>query len=283
MSTSFDYPPPPSWSPAGAPDAVPAPRPLDAWSVVALVCGVVGLTVVGLVAGVVGLVRTAGGRRRGRGLAVAGLVVSAVVLAGQALLVAAVGPAVVDGLQEGWSGAETEEAAAAPAGGTDPVAADGTGADLGEDTGEDAAGTAGDDPVADDPVAAPSQEPVDGGPVMKTTDELALGDCFDDPETEEFYEIATLPCDVPHDGEVVAELQLEGDSWPGDATVEEDAFDACQRATAAVFEAAGVVPDGGLDYWTFTPTKESWLLYADREVHCLVYHLDGPLEAPLLP
>lgn len=267
MSTSFDHPPPPSWSPAGAPDPAPAPRPLDAWSVVALVCGVVGLTVVGLVTGVVGLVRTADGRRRGRGLAVAGLVVSAVVLAGQVLLVAAVGPTVVDGLQEGWSGAAAEEAAQAPAGGTDQTA--------GEDTGEDLGGG--------DPVAAPAEEPVTGDPVMKTTDELALGDCFDDPETQEFYEIATVPCDIPHDGEVVAEIQLEGTSWPGITTVEEDAFDACQRATAEAFEAAGVVPDGGLDYWTFTPTKESWLLYADRRVHCLVYHLDGPLEAPLLP
>jgi hypothetical protein len=91
-----------------------------------------------------------------------------------------------------------------------------------------------------------------------------------------------LPCDVPHDGEVVAEVTLEDGEWLGDDEVFELAYDACLSAAADAFEEAGV--DGrDLDFWTFTPTREGWVLLGDREVDCLAYGLDGPLTAPVLP
>lgn len=237
---------PPTYGPWAPPVAGDRP-PMDAWSVVSLVTSTLGLTLVGVVCGVVGLVRTSGGRRRGRLLAAAGIVVAVLVTMLQALVLAAVWPAVVAGFEAGAeAGAEVAEAEAA--------------ADTGpEQVGEDAA----------DAESVPY-------------DELGVGHCFQDPETETFYDVVTVPCTQPHDAEVVALVELDGTTWPGDDVVGEQAWDACMVAAADALEAAGV--DGtDYEYWTFTPTRESWLLYGDREVACLAYGLDGPLDAPVLP
>ncbi|WP_369068534.1 DUF4190 domain-containing protein [Kineococcus terrestris] len=81
------WPPPPSGTVL---PATPPPRPTDGVSVGALVCSLLGvLGVPAVVLGGMGLARTAGGRRAGRGLAVAGLVLGGLqVLAGAVALVA---------------------------------------------------------------------------------------------------------------------------------------------------------------------------------------------------
>ncbi len=83
------WPPPPSGTVL---PATPPPRPTDGVSVAALVCSLLGvLGVPAVVLGGMGLARTAGGRRTGRGLAVAGLVLGGLqVLAGAVALVALV-------------------------------------------------------------------------------------------------------------------------------------------------------------------------------------------------
>ncbi len=71
---------------APAPPPLPAPAKLSALAVVSLVLGVLGCTglgaLAGLICGIVALVRInrSGGRLRGRGLAIAGLVVSALMV-----------------------------------------------------------------------------------------------------------------------------------------------------------------------------------------------------------
>lgn len=217
--------------------------PLDAWSVVSLVTSTVGLTLVGLVCGVVGLVRTSGGRRRGRLLAAAGIVVAVLMTILQALLLAAVWPSVVAGFEAG---------AVAGAG-------------------------------AAEPEAEPGQVEADSeGAGLVPSSSLGVGDCFQDPDTETFYDVLTVPCTRPHDAEVVAVVELDGTTWPGDDEVGDQAWDACMVAAADAFEAAGV--DGAdYEFWTFTPTRESWLLDGDRQTTCLAYGLDGPLVAPILP
>ena len=67
---------PPQGGPHGA-DGGPDPRPTDVVSIVGLVLAFL-LAPVGLVVSIIGLVRTAGGRRKGRGFAIAGVVVSVV-------------------------------------------------------------------------------------------------------------------------------------------------------------------------------------------------------------
>ena len=61
---------------------VPTKRPLDVVSLLALIFGVIAVVPVALVLGIVGLVRTADPIRRGRGLAVAGIVLAVAWFAG---------------------------------------------------------------------------------------------------------------------------------------------------------------------------------------------------------
>jgi len=56
--------------------AVPSRRPLDGVSIAALICGILPTFIIGVVLSIIGLVRTANPARRGRGLAVTGLVLS---------------------------------------------------------------------------------------------------------------------------------------------------------------------------------------------------------------
>ena len=76
------YPPPPTYPygpgypPAHGPVAYPGPRPYDGFAIAGFVLSFVGAVVLSIIFGVLGLVRTKGGRARGRGLAIASLVIS---------------------------------------------------------------------------------------------------------------------------------------------------------------------------------------------------------------
>jgi hypothetical protein len=105
---------------------------------------------------------------------------------------------------------------------------------------------------------------------------LEVGTCFDD--TDALYggqEITTVPvrkCDEPHDNEVFALLQLEGDEFPGQAQVEQMARERCHDA----FE--GYV---GRDYASsrfefahMVPSPDTWRLHNDREIVCFLYDME---------
>ena len=85
VEPQYGQPTPPGWYPY-PPDYGtthgPTQRPLDGWSVAGFVCGILPTVVLGLAFSVVGLVRTGSPLRRGRALAVAGLVLSLAWLAG---------------------------------------------------------------------------------------------------------------------------------------------------------------------------------------------------------
>ncbi len=82
--TRFQPPTPPGVQPPGAfePSLAARPAPWSAAAIAGFVVSLLGCTVigalVGLILGVVGIVRTAGGRRRGRGLAIAAIPISLV-------------------------------------------------------------------------------------------------------------------------------------------------------------------------------------------------------------
>jgi hypothetical protein len=82
--------PPAGWYPSGpgygAPYEAPGRRRLDGWSVAGLVCGILPTVVLGVAFSIVGLVRTGQRQRRGRVLAVVGLLLSLLWLAGFATL-----------------------------------------------------------------------------------------------------------------------------------------------------------------------------------------------------
>lgn len=109
----------------------------------------------------------------------------------------------------------------------------------------------------------------------KSAFELAVGDCFDDPDS--FENVESVPekaCAEPHDNEVYANLTMTGAEWPGQATVEEWADERCY----AEFEAyVGIAYEESiLDFGWLAPTERSWNEIDDRTVTCILY--DANLE-----
>lgn len=117
----------------------------------------------------------------------------------------------------------------------------------------------------------------------KTVDEIAVGDCMDIPEDDEFSTIDPIDCTEPHDLEIFAVLDMSTQSslfsvaapYPGDMELYEASLDACLEP----FE-----PYVGSEYelsklWidAFTPTVEGWEEFDDREVQCVLLQLNDDL------
>ena len=103
--------------------------------------------------------------------------------------------------------------------------------------------------------------------------ELEVGDCFDDPETfEEVQEVAQKDCAEPHDNEVYVNVVMSGTEWPGQASVEDYADEAC----LAVFEpyVGAAYENSELEFGWLIPTEASWNEVDDRTVTCFLYHID---------
>lgn len=104
--------------------------------------------------------------------------------------------------------------------------------------------------------------------------DLVVGDCFDDPGTEEVFTVSIVPCSEPHDVEVFAVVSLTdfGTAFPGRATIEEAADYECYLLFESYVGAAYDVSI--LDFFTLSPTGTSWD-QADRDVTCVVGRFDG--------
>ena len=101
--------------------------------------------------------------------------------------------------------------------------------------------------------------------------DVGIGDCFDDPETELVSSLELIECAEPHDNEVFAEVFMSDASFPGDNGVAEFAFEEC----FAPFEAyvGESYAESPLDYIYLGPTQESWDA-GDRSVLCILYSAD---------
>lgn len=114
---------------------------------------------------------------------------------------------------------------------------------------------------------AQSGEIVGGG----STDVFTLqpGDCLNDNSvSDEVTNVPTVPCSEPHQYEVYGEVVLEGDEFPGDDVINQQADDGCYAQFAAF---AGIAyEDSVLDYTYYTPLQEGWEQLHDRLVTCLI-------------
>ena len=122
--------------------------------------------------------------------------------------------------------------------------------------------------------------PADGELDSRLTEDLAVGDCFDDPFVGDFSfdtdrEIAVVDCAEPHDLEVFDVFRLDEYSDPG--TMFEDTDEACIEAFEDFV---------GIDYYrsellvyTYYPSRESWDA-GTRTVTCAVNDF-GPTTGTL--
>ena len=115
---------------------------------------------------------------------------------------------------------------------------------------------------------------------------LGLSACSQDPEvpTAEVgdcietvgvvvSELPTVDCDEPHEVQVVGLYEHDGDDFPGDEVISEEAFAECRELfenfVGAPFE------ETSLSVLPITPTEESWNEADDRESICAATSGDG--------
>ncbi|WP_075827931.1 septum formation family protein [Cellulosimicrobium sp. CUA-896] len=102
---------------------------------------------------------------------------------------------------------------------------------------------------------------------------ITVGDCTNDGDVDatEVSSVEAVPCDEPHDNEVYAAFDVDGDEFPGTDEIQVIADERC----LAEFEPfVGISYDvSRLGYWPMTPTESSWG-QGDREVLCLVFDVD---------
>lgn len=108
----------------------------------------------------------------------------------------------------------------------------------------------------------------------RTSADLAVGECFEDPGDGEVGSVDVIPCAEPHDAEVYYVSRLTGGplaTYPGNDQLVQEAEAVClERFDAFVGMAYA---DSVLDVAYFTPTRDSWEV-GDRYVVCAVYRLD---------
>lgn len=111
------------------------------------------------------------------------------------------------------------------------------------------------------------------------------GDCILLPDTsgttaESSYD--AVPCDEPHDVQVFGLFDIDGDEFPGQSAVADEAAERCQGDEwDDAFDIAYLDdPDHGT--LNLSPSADTWE-QGDREVVCLVARIDGePLTEDLV-
>lgn len=110
-----------------------------------------------------------------------------------------------------------------------------------------------------------------------TAEDLKAGDCFVMPVSEEEFErLDTEPCDAAHDGQIIAEVELDGpNSYPPEAsTYWQSVFNACAQQADTVLARVDELPaDTELNF--FSPVAEGWERMGDRKSLCYLYSPGG--------
>ncbi|MFE5238977.1 MULTISPECIES: septum formation family protein [unclassified Streptomyces] len=99
---------------------------------------------------------------------------------------------------------------------------------------------------------------------------LTPGDCYNPNsgvnESEEFS-VEIVPCEEPHEGQVVGEFKIEGESaYPGDEGASKIADERCPTESQKFISDTWAIP-AGVDLFYYYPTSQSWAT-GDRAVSC---------------
>ncbi|MER5478246.1 DUF4190 domain-containing protein [Streptomyces sp. NPDC002734] len=128
----------------------------------------------------------------------------------------------------------------------------------------------------------------EGARDANATASLQPSDCFDEPgapdavtgeETYVVEEIVEVPCDVPHQAEVYARLDLPGGSYPGETGVIDQADRRCvEHLYRFPMDAWELAQEATYSY--YYPTKVNWS-FGDRTVICFLASEAGELTGSL--
>jgi len=125
---------------------------------------------------------------------------------------------------------------------------------------------------------ADSQEIVEGGQTHVLN--VRIGDCLGGITNDDVIDqIDVVPCDEPHEFEVMHEFDLTGDAYPEVEAMDEITIEECDAAFA---EFVGIAwEDSVLDWYSVAPTETSWNEVGDRVVQCFVFDPAGQVTGSL--
>ncbi|WP_165989847.1 DUF4190 domain-containing protein [Streptomyces sp. YIM 98790] len=234
------YPGQPGPPPWGMP---PEPQKTNGLAVGSLVAAVLFMIPVALILGIIALVQLNSRPGRGKGLAVAG-----VVLASLELVVLSVAvPVALFASDEGRPTASSPEERES---GRQKDGGDSGGGENGPGDG---------------------RKPAEGETIQVF--DLSVGDCFESGKLEDFAEeeggeqttVTLVSCEDPHESEVFGSLEVEGyTEFPGDEVMAEIASTECAALMQPYVIDTWAQP---LDMYFFHPVKQGWR-FGDREVLC---------------
>jgi hypothetical protein len=99
-----------------------------------------------------------------------------------------------------------------------------------------------------------------------------VGDCIESVGAV-VSELPTVDCDEPHQVQVVGLVEHDGDDFPGDEAISQEAFEEClehfEDFVGAPFTETSLSPT------PITPTEDSWNEADDRESICVASRDDG--------
>ena len=112
---------------------------------------------------------------------------------------------------------------------------------------------------------------------------LGIGDCYNPngKATEgETFAIQLVPCDEPHQGQVVGEFKLDdAKAFPGNDAIWAIADERCPAEAQKFAPDTWALPQG-VDVFYYTPTQESWAT-GDRAVSCTYTKEKGTFSGSL--
>jgi hypothetical protein len=133
--------------------------------------------------------------------------------------------------------------------------------------------------------AAPDPDPAETETTQPTTDpqpspdttqageidpEVGIGDCIRQPSGPR---LQPIDCEQPHYGQIYAQKQIEGETYPGDSQLDSDARTFCQSGASGALDPAKLSEDYVASF--AYPTPETWANAEQRFIHCVVLRADG--------
>ncbi len=232
----------------------------DGFAIASLVLGVFGITVIGAILsinfGIMALRRTRRTGQPGRGLAIAGLVFSAIWLLIVTFFVLGAGkgpaqPSASGGLSSPSSGHSSS--AGSSSGGN-----------------------------SSSPTANPSSS---ASPGSLSTNVFALhpGQCFQNPPASQtelgVTYVTVVPCTTPHNAQAFVQFTVKGTSWPGADSVKRQADSGCHDRIKGNVQASKIKDSMSLRY--LYPLESSWAS-GHRTITCLIVNSTPDLKTSLL-
>jgi len=211
--------PPPAGGGYGAPSYPPPPaQGTNGFAIAALIFGIIGGALLGFIFGFIALSQTKRTGQNGRGMAIAGIVLSALWTLGFVLLIVAA------------------VASSTPSGPVTPT------------TSPTASPTA--EPTTEPPITtAPST-------AISATD-LQVGDCLNDlTDSTDVSSLPSVPCSQPHQGEVFAVFDLPPGPYPGAAGVDDLVSKGCNARLADYSPSAP--SDDAIGLFSVYPLEQNW-------------------------